>query len=97
LRLRREDRSGRRRVAEVAIHEGKSHPRVGGGGAVNCPPGREGRQGLLRAGSFPPRQQVTGGNDLTVGARAQSPLDEGVQVSEVGHHLQAGLRDQDVG
>jgi hypothetical protein len=74
----------------VAVHEGESHPRVGGGGAVDCPPGREGRQGLIRAGTFLTGQQVTGGNDLAVGAGAQSPLDEGVQVSEVGHHLQAG-------
>ncbi len=38
---------------------------------------------------FPASRSQAGG--------AQSPLDEGVQAGEVGHHLQAGLRDQDVG
>ncbi len=48
-------------------------------------------------GSLLPSQQITGRNDLAVGAGAQSPLDEDVQPGEVGHHLQAGLRDQEVG
>jgi hypothetical protein len=48
LRQRREDRGGRRRAAEMAIQEGKGHPRVGGGGTMDGPPGREGRQCLLR-------------------------------------------------
>ncbi len=64
---------------------------------MDGPPGREGRQCLFRAGSILPSQQITGRDDLAVGAGAQSPLDEDVQPGEVGHHLQAGLWDQEVG
>ncbi len=64
---------------------------------MDCPPGREGRQGHLHTGCSLTGQQVAGGNYLAVRAGSQPPLDEGVQVGEVGHHLEAGLWDQNVG
>jgi hypothetical protein len=41
MRLLREDRGGRQRAAEVAIHKSKGHPRVGGAGTMDGPPGRK--------------------------------------------------------
>jgi hypothetical protein len=48
----------------------EGHPRVGSSGSVDGPPGGKGRQCLLRAGAFLPSQQVTGRDNLTVGAGA---------------------------